>query len=621
MGGGASKAAAEAEAEALREAERRARRPKVCTTGELKWALAGKEPEIELMAGSKFVLQTKAAVDRAKAEAARADAEASAALAEAERKSAAETRASMLREVGRELEECKAVAERCRATLEELTEPHADPGGELRIERSVRLMASGGGDRSPGGGISHGPRIVGGVKDGGLVHRSKIKLSVMECRGLRRMDAFGKNDVYVVLELGVEKQRTTTVEGTDKVGSNPKWGNGYGESKIFDRSVRPNQRTSVRLTVWDEDPGPDPDDLIGSYVVEFPLSVEEAKRRPHFGSSAFPFSKIEGQNWRCSDWFPLTDGQDRPAGEINLKILWTDAFAAAVDEDAKAEEEKEKKELTREEKKALKQAEAEVHMPVLVDVSTAGINVVMEGLEIVSAHNVETVQVWGGSLTAEHCEIHGCVRANGPTASVTLKDCVIQGSHHPGVGCFGGATAELVGGSVEQCGRGVVASGSGRHLATAKVLHSSATVSGTAVCGNRECGVIAVGKGVSIALKDGADKASKDNGQLHLKNIPGAAGPLLPKDGHEKPGDMSTELTAVDFWELGGGKISGAPSKRVYQSEGEMSTLSDWHVYVGMTEKEMKAKQLAERPSGMAAEVKEMIREHDAMVMARKTAE
>ena len=84
---------------------------------------------------------------------------------------------------------------------------------------------------------------------------------------------------------------------------------------------------------------------------------------------------------------------------------------------------------------------------------------------------------------------------------------------------------------------------------------------------------------------------------------------------------MSTELTAVDFWELGGGKISGAPSKRVYQSEGEMSTLSDWHVYVGMTEKEMKAKQLAERSSGMAAEVKEMIREHDAMVMARKTAE
>ena len=144
----------------------------------------------------------------------------------------------------------------------------------------------------------------------------QLTISEISCRNLRSADMFGKNDVYVVLELGVEKQRTTTVEGTDKVGSNPKWGNGYGESKIFDRSVRPNQRTSVRLTVWDEDPGPDPDDLIGSYVVEFPRSVEEAKRRPHFGSSAFPFSKIEGQNWRCSDWFPLTDGQDRPAGEI-----------------------------------------------------------------------------------------------------------------------------------------------------------------------------------------------------------------------------------------------------------------------------------------------------------------
>mgnify|MGYP002030753292 CR=1 FL=1 len=73
-----------------------------------------------------------------------------------------------------------------------------------------------------------------------------LACSIVECKELKKANVFGKNDVYVVLELGGEKQRTTTVEGTDKVGSNPKWGNGYGESKIFDRSVRPNQRTSVR---------------------------------------------------------------------------------------------------------------------------------------------------------------------------------------------------------------------------------------------------------------------------------------------------------------------------------------------------------------------------------------
>jgi hypothetical protein len=46
------------------------------------------------------------------------------------------------------------------------------------------------------------------------------------------------------------------------------------------------------------------------------------------------------------------------------------------------------------------------------------------------------------------------------------------------------------GGSVEQCARGVVVSGSGRVVANAKTIHSSATVSGTAVKGNEECGII-----------------------------------------------------------------------------------------------------------------------------------
>ena len=36
-------------------------------------------------------------------------------------------------------------------------------------------------------------------------------------------------------------------------------------------------------------------------------------------------------------------------------------------------------------------------------------------------HNEQ--QVWGGSLRMEHCELHGCIKANGAQTHVDLSEC------------------------------------------------------------------------------------------------------------------------------------------------------------------------------------------------------
>ena len=69
-------------------------------------------------------------------------------------------------------------------------------------------------------------------------------------------------------------------------------------------------------------------------------------------------------------------------------------------------------------------------------------------------------------------ELHGCIRANGPGATVICNDTTITGSQRPGVSVSGGAWAELSGGSIEACGRGLVVSGSGRVVADAKMIQS-----------------------------------------------------------------------------------------------------------------------------------------------------
>lgn len=178
--------------------------------------------------------------------------------------------------------------------------------------------------------------------------------------------------------------------------------------------------------------------------------------------------------------------------------------------------------MTKEDRHAEKVRAQESAMPVLIEISNHNANVSLQGMEIVGSTRCnrercpygalqrgshreactcvsETIQVWGGSIRMDHCELHGCIRVNGAQAQAGLRDCAISGSQRPGVGVYGGALVTIEGGSVEECARGVVVCGSGRVVANAKMVHSSVNMSGTIINGNEECGII--GESRAMALR------------------------------------------------------------------------------------------------------------------------
>jgi hypothetical protein len=256
----------------------------------------------------------------------------------------------------------------------------------------------------------------------------------------------------------------------------------------------------MRLTVWDEDVG-SRDDLIGSYLIEMPLTVEEAKRRkgadPYQEEGfMFPFSRLIGEDnevWSSSCWYPLVGGQGGPAGECHLKIQWVDWNSEPVEEggaddpgeveligaEANASRPGSRANMSKDEWLAFNAAEKakrqEFCVETLIDISRSSAVVEIEGIEIVGSTICEgrdrcpfgakggrgmgvidsackcvsqTIQVWAGSLKLQHCELHGCVRANGPGATVMCAGTTISGSQRPGIVVSGGAWAELSGGSV-----------------------------------------------------------------------------------------------------------------------------------------------------------------------------
>lgn len=277
-----------------REEERRKARPKVRNIRELRAAQRGRAPEIALMQDCRFHLKSAKDVRRERGAALQADQEAQRELEKRQRAFASETRPNMKREVTRELDLAEKAAREARELAEAMTARDADTGGPLEIDRSVKLI-------NPGGAGAR-PQIYGGIKENRLVQRSKIKISVMECRNLPKMDLFGANEVYVCLEVGIEKWKS----GVDRSETDtPKWGfteeKHYGESHVFERACSPGQRSSVRLSVWDEDVG-SADDLIGTNVIDLPLTPEEAKRRSTYQEEGFmfPFSRepCRGVAWR-----------------------------------------------------------------------------------------------------------------------------------------------------------------------------------------------------------------------------------------------------------------------------------------------------------------------------------
>jgi hypothetical protein len=127
-----------------------------------------------------------------------------------------------------------------------------------------------------------------------------IQATIIACRGLKKMDVFGKNDVYVVLEVdGQTRQSSTVSDG----GAAPTWLDGEGETVSFECTTLPSE---VYLHVYDEDLL-SADDLIGSYTIRL---VED----PSFA---------RGVDWTMpATWVQLTDSKGKSMGELHISLQW-----------------------------------------------------------------------------------------------------------------------------------------------------------------------------------------------------------------------------------------------------------------------------------------------------------
>ena len=135
------------------------------------------------------------------------------------------------------------------------------------------------------------------------LHPSQLYVTILECRNLPKMDTFGKNDVFVVAEVGNQTQSSSVVAGG---GAAPVWAEGRGEKLVFALAPRqPREQTRLVVSVFDEDIGSN--DLCGSHTIDLPL----AGPSPEWSSSA--------------QWYPLTnvEKKGKRAGDIRLLIAWS----------------------------------------------------------------------------------------------------------------------------------------------------------------------------------------------------------------------------------------------------------------------------------------------------------
>ena len=133
---------------------------------------------------------------------------------------------------------------------------------------------------------------------------SRLVVSIFECRNLPKMDRFGKNDVFVTVQVDDQTVKTKVVDGG---GAAPVFGTGGdGEHLTLEMPPRkPGQKTTLVVTVYDEDIASN--DLIGKYTIELPVTEPDS-------------------DWTINaDWHELTPGKHKgkqPA-EIKLTVAWS----------------------------------------------------------------------------------------------------------------------------------------------------------------------------------------------------------------------------------------------------------------------------------------------------------
>ena len=177
---------------------------------------------------------------------------------------------------------------------------------------------------------------------------STLVVSVLECRGLPKMDTFGKNDPFVEVNLTTTEgqswreklrsmhQDTRTSSTIDGGGAAPQWNSGAGEQLTFDVARRhPGQKTAVRVRVYDEDTG-SANELIGTHTFELPVSGPEVGGGPAWNRSEVQLlgNCAGAMRKGMSVWLPLEAPKAKKAVAKLEEARAT--LEAAVEEETKA---------------------------------------------------------------------------------------------------------------------------------------------------------------------------------------------------------------------------------------------------------------------------------------------
>lgn len=146
----------------------------------------------------------------------------------------------------------------------------------------------------------------------------QLHATVLECQDLKKMNALGKNDVFVQISaMGAEAaQRTSTVVSG---GDDPFWSSSGDETMLFKLSEAP---PSIGIEVYDED-------HVSSYAAQATSYHHRGTLDRSIGRHVFEIKEKldaradpnEGQ-WSQEAWYDLKDSVDAPTGRVRVRFEW-----------------------------------------------------------------------------------------------------------------------------------------------------------------------------------------------------------------------------------------------------------------------------------------------------------
>ena len=125
----------------------------------------------------------------------------------------------------------------------------------------------------------------------------RLRVTVLECRNLRKMDLVGDNDVYVAIHVDGEVLKTPVIDGG---GAAPRWNGGSGQELVF--TPRLGDPQSMLVQCFDQDKSAD--ELIGAHACSLA-------------------HRLYREDWRSADWYALHDANGENSGEVRLFVRWS----------------------------------------------------------------------------------------------------------------------------------------------------------------------------------------------------------------------------------------------------------------------------------------------------------